>query len=99
MPLLKNDEINDRLQRLPHWEIIENEISRNFIAITFRTAVGFVNQIAELAEEMDHHPDILIHSWNNVSVTLSTHSEGGLTTKDFGLADKIQVQFASLNVA
>lgn len=96
MPLLKNDEINDRLQRLPHWEIIENEISRNFVTINFKTAVGFINQIAELAEEMDHHPDILLHSWNNVSVTLSTHSEGGLTEKDFSLAARIQKLFDTM---
>ena len=99
MKLLDNNSIDERLQNLAHWEQVENEISRNFVCTDFRTAINFVNFVADLAEEMDHHPDILIHSWNNVSVTLSTHSEGGLTAKDFGLADKIQAQFASLNVA
>jgi 4a-hydroxytetrahydrobiopterin dehydratase len=99
MPLLDDNTIEERLKELSHWEQVENEISRNFVCTDFRTAINFVNLVADLAEEMDHHPDILIHSWNNVSVTLSTHSEGGLTAKDFGLADKIQALFASLNVA
>jgi len=67
---------NLRLCRI--WEYIENEIPRNFALTDFRTAIRFVDTITDLAKDLDHHPDTLIHSWNNVSVTLSTPSEGGL---------------------
>ena len=90
MALLPNDEVESRLDRLPNWERIEKEITKNYVLENFRDALQFVNQVGELAEEADHHPDILIHSWNNVTITLSTHSEGGLTENDFKLAEKIE---------
>jgi 4a-hydroxytetrahydrobiopterin dehydratase len=52
----------------------------------FGTAMGFVNQVAELAEGANHHPDILIHGWNKVRLTLSTHSAGKVTDADHNLA-------------
>ena len=52
----------------------------------FAAAIAFVNRVAELAEAANHHPDILVHGWNKVRLTLSTHSEGGLTDADFELA-------------
>ena len=51
--------------------------------------MGFVNQVAEMAEAANHHPDLLIHGWNKVRLTLSTHSEGGLTDADHALARRI----------
>ena len=51
--------------------------------------MAFVNRVADEAEAMDHHPDILIHGWNNVRLSVMTHSEGGLTAKDFKLAERI----------
>ncbi len=48
----------------------------------FAGAMGFVNQVAEMAEAANHHPDILVHGWNKVRLTLSTHSEGALTQAD-----------------
>jgi len=89
MALLPKDEIERRLDRLPDWEQVEQEITRNYVLTNFREALRFVNQVGEMAEDADHHPDILIHSWNNVTITLSTHSEGGLTENDFELAEKI----------
>jgi 4a-hydroxytetrahydrobiopterin dehydratase len=93
MPLISQEEITRKLQTLPHWELIDNQITRNYVHLNFVEAIRFVTELAELAEDLDHHPDILIHSWNNVSVTLSTHSEGGLTEKDFRLAEKIEDLF------
>jgi len=93
MPLLSQEEITRKLQTLSHWELIDNQITRNYVHLNFVEAIRFVTELAELAEDLDHHPDILIHSWNNVSVTLSTHSEGGLTEKDFRLAAKIEDLF------
>jgi len=55
----------------------------------FAAAIAFINRVAEAAERANHHPDILLHGWNNVRLTLSTHSAGGLTDADFGLAAQI----------
>ena len=76
MPLLREQEISRKLSPLTHWELIDNQITRNYVHINWVEAIRFVSEVAELAEDLDHHPDILIHSWNNVSITLSTHSEG-----------------------
>jgi 4a-hydroxytetrahydrobiopterin dehydratase len=59
---------------------------KDFELADFATAMGFVNQVAEMAEAANHHPDILIHGWNKVRLTLSTHSEGRLTQADHDLA-------------
>ena len=90
MTLLKKEEIKDALSSLNGWKQGEKEITKQFELKDFKSALSFVNQIGEKAEEMDHHPDILIHSWNKVKVTISTHSEGGITKKDVQLAEKIQ---------
>jgi 4a-hydroxytetrahydrobiopterin dehydratase len=55
----------------------------------FKGAMAFVNRVAETAEEANHHPDILVHGWNRVRLTLTTHSEGGLTDADHAMADRI----------
>ncbi len=55
----------------------------------FAEAMAFVNRVAEVAEQRNHHPDILVHGWNNVRLTLSTHSAGGLTDADHQLAEQI----------
>ena len=90
MPLLNNKEIDAALNKLISWKRSENEIKKTFVCKNFKTALQFVNIVGELAEQADHHPDILIHNWNKVTLTLSTHNEGGLTKKDFDLAEKIE---------
>ena len=55
----------------------------------FAEAMAFVNRVADLAEEANHHPDILVHGWNNVRLTLTTHSAGGLTENDHEMARRI----------
>ena len=55
----------------------------------FKAAMGYVNRVADAAEEANHHPDILVHGWNQVRLTLSTHSEGGLTRNDLEMAKRI----------
>ena len=55
----------------------------------FAVAWGFATLVAEAAEQADHHPDILVHGWNKVRITLSTHSAGGITELDLGLAGEI----------
>jgi 4a-hydroxytetrahydrobiopterin dehydratase len=55
----------------------------------FAEAMAFVNRVADAAEEANHHPDILVHGWNNVRLTLTTHSAGGLTDNDRAMAERI----------
>lgn len=88
MALLENEEIEKRLGSLGGWNREGDAIRRQFELDDFMGSVRFVNALAEPAEEMNHHPDLEI-SWNKVTVSLSSHSEGGLTAADFDLAEKI----------
>ena len=88
MPLLTDAEIEDGLKGLNGWERKGNEIVRVYKNKSFVDSIGFVNKVSILAEKADHHPDILIQ-YKNVTLTLSTHSKGGLTEKDFNLARDI----------
>ena len=85
MALLSDEEIEQGLASSA-WEREGDAIARDFKVADFATAMAFVNQVAEMAEEANHHPDILIHGWNRVRLTLSTHSEGGITQADLDLA-------------
>lgn len=64
-------------------------IERDWTFADFGAALRFVNEVGGLAERANHHPDILLHDWNEVRLSLSTHSEGGLTGADFALAQQI----------
>jgi 4a-hydroxytetrahydrobiopterin dehydratase len=88
MELLSDDEISARLTELPGWERAGDSITSVATRADFRDALLYVGAVAYLAEAANHHPDILIQ-WNRVTLTLSTHSAGGLTVNDFALADKI----------
>jgi len=90
MSLLTQDEITKKLSSLSSWVQEENQIVKLFQFKDFTEALSFVNKVGAEAEKMDHHPDIFIHSWNKVKITISTHSEGGITKKDFQLAEKIE---------
>ena len=89
MPLLSNDQIARELQALKGWNLVGKEIKKTYEMKDFVHAMGFVNSVALLAEKANHHPDIDIR-WNKVTLTLSTHSAGGLTEKDFNLAREIE---------
>ncbi|MGH9839488.1 MAG: 4a-hydroxytetrahydrobiopterin dehydratase [Blastocatellia bacterium] len=86
---LSEEQINDHLSRAGGWRLEGNEIARGLKFDDFNGAIEFVNQVAGVAEEMDHHPDIFIHGWNNVRLSVTTHDEGGLTERDFRLAERI----------
>ena len=88
MALLSDAEVEDRLAAFPGWELKGDAIEKSFKRDDFVSSVRFVDALVEPAEEMNHHPDLAI-SWDTVTVTISTHSEGGLTTADFELAQKI----------
>jgi 4a-hydroxytetrahydrobiopterin dehydratase len=87
--LLEDEEIEQRLSELGDWHREEDEIEKTFELDDFATAMEFVNDVARLAERYDHHPDIDIR-YNKVRLSLSTHSEGGLTNLDFTLANDIE---------
>jgi 4a-hydroxytetrahydrobiopterin dehydratase len=88
MAILSKKEIRDRLKELEGWELKGNEIYKTYEHKTFKDAIAFVNEISDLAEEANHHPDFLIQ-YNKVTLTLSTHSQGGVTDNDINLAKRI----------
>jgi len=88
MALLDDSEIQSRLEELEGWERAGDSIRKQFKLKDFVGSVEFVNTLVEPAEGMGHHPDLEI-SWNRVTVSLSTHSQGGLTEADFELARRI----------
>lgn len=86
--LLTDEEISARLASVKDWRRNGNAIEREFDRGDFAGSVRFVDSIVAPAEELGHHPDLEI-SWSTVGVTISTHSEGGLTAADFELAGRI----------
>ena len=88
MALLSENEIQESLNNLEGWKLKGNEITKTYQHKDFIDSISFVSRVAILAEKANHHPDILIQ-YNKVTLTLSTHSEGGLTENDFNLARKI----------
>ncbi len=86
MKSLEEAEINAKLGKTAGWERKGNEIVRGFKFPSFMDAISFVNQVAAHAENVNHHPDILVQ-YNRVTLTLSTHDAGGLTDKDFAFAE------------
>lgn len=89
MATLSDADIAQRLSAAGEWRRDGQAIVRDIQLANFAAAIAFVDRVAELAQDANHHPDILIHGWNRVRLTLSTHSQGGLTDADFALAAQI----------
>ncbi len=85
VPKLSEDEIMDHLQRLPGWTRQGEAITKTYTFAGFDRAMDFVNQVAETAESVNHHPDIDIR-YHKVTLSLTTHDSGGLTRNDVSLA-------------
>ncbi|GAB4300428.1 MAG: 4a-hydroxytetrahydrobiopterin dehydratase [Ignavibacteriaceae bacterium] len=90
MNKLSAELINERLKNYTSWNFSGNMLSKEFILKDFKSVLDFVNKIGEAAEQLNHHPDMFIHSWNKLKVSVTTHSEGGVTEKDFTLIDRIE---------
>ena len=90
MNILSKDEVTQKLDKLEGWSQSGDSITKEFEHKNFTHAIGFVTKVGIEAEKADHHPDILIHSWNKVKITLSTHDAGGITEKDISLAETIE---------
>lgn len=88
MAVLDEESVAGELATVPSWERRGGEITRTFERASFGDAMSFVGVVAELAEAADHHPDILI-SYRTVTLTLTSHDSGGLTTRDFALARRV----------
>lgn len=88
MALLTDEQITERLRALPGWTRDNNAIVHVRKLADFGAAILYVGAVAHLAEAANHHPDITVR-WNEVTLTLSTHSAGGLTDADFALAERI----------
>ncbi len=86
---LNEEQIAELLTQADGWRRADNQIVRDMKFADFKTAMAFVNRVADEAEAIDHHPDILLHNWNQIRLSVTTHSEGGLTAKDFRLAERI----------
>jgi 4a-hydroxytetrahydrobiopterin dehydratase len=89
MAKLTTEAVQVALKKLSGWNLKDEAICKQYTWPSFPDAIKFVNQVADLAEQADHHPDILIN-YRRVTLTLSTHSEGGITQKDFDLAGQIE---------
>jgi 4a-hydroxytetrahydrobiopterin dehydratase len=87
MALVSDSEIEAFVEAHPDWARDGDVITRTYEFADFNESMGFVTRVALIAEKADHHPDIDIR-WNKVTLTLSTHSEGGITPKDLDLADR-----------
>jgi 4a-hydroxytetrahydrobiopterin dehydratase len=87
-PLLSDEDVAAGLEGTA-WEREGDAIARELKLPDFAAAMAFVNRVAEAAEAANHHPDILVHGWNRVRLTLSTHSAGGITQADIDMAGRI----------
>ena len=90
MVLLSREEIQTCIGQLQGWEFSGNVLTRQILFPSFKDAIAFVNRVGDVAEAADHHPDITIQ-YRKVTLSLWTHSEGGVTRKDLDLAAQINL--------
>ena len=88
MPPLKEEVVNNLLKKVPSWTLKDGHVFKRFKFKNFKEAISFVNKVADIAEQENHHPDITI-KYNRVSIELWTHAINGLSENDFILAAKI----------
>lgn len=86
---MMKEEAEKHLKQVEDWKMVGNAIEKDYKFSNFRQAIAFINRVAEIAESQNHHPDILLWSWNNVRLTLTTHAAKGLSKDDFALASRI----------
>jgi 4a-hydroxytetrahydrobiopterin dehydratase len=98
MSALHSKQIKLHLQAIPNWSKRAQTIHRTFKFEEFLNGIDFVNRIAKKAQTMNHHPDIDIR-FDQVTLTLTTHDEGGITEKDFLLAKQCDEVFAKINAS
>ncbi len=96
---IKGEKLQYYLPAIPEWSLIdEMKIERDFSFKDFKETMTFVNEVAKLAEEEQHHPDIFLHNWNKVKISLMTHKIKGLFDNDFIMAVKINNIFTNFRI-
>ena len=88
---MDDSEVQEALGSMPGWELRGGAVTKQFSLGSFRAAISFVNTVADLAEEADHHPDLDVR-YDKVVVSLVTHSAGGVTSKDLDMARRIEAE-------
>jgi 4a-hydroxytetrahydrobiopterin dehydratase len=73
---------------ISYWKEENNSLIKTFELSDFKSAINFVNSLVDICEETDHHPNILIHDYKKVKISLTTHSENKITEKDYNLSKK-----------
>ncbi len=86
---MRREDLEQHLKSVKDWKLVSDTIEKNYKFKDFRQAIEFINKVADAADAENHHPDILLWSWNNVKLTLTTHAARVLSEKDFALASKI----------
>lgn len=88
--LINEEEISNRLDSLNGWMYIDRKICKEFVLNSFADAVAYIVKVSIEAEKADHHPELLLHSWNKVKISCSTTMAGGVTELDINLANQIE---------
>ena len=91
IPPFPTEEIAKRMGQVPGWSLQDGKLVRDFKFKDFKQAVDFINKVAAIAEEENHHPDLNLYNWNRVKLVLFTHKIKGLHQNDFILAAKISM--------
>ena len=89
MSRLSENEIQDRLLELDGWNFDENAIRKTFTFETYMESIGFINRLAELAEETNHHPDMVV-GWCRIDVAFTSHDQGGVTLACVQMAKAVE---------
>ena len=92
MAKLSPEQITENLKALPGWERKGEAIAKQYTFKEFMGGIRFINRIAEIAEQMDHHPDMTVN-YRRITFSLSTHDQGGITEKDIKLGEAIEREF------
>lgn len=90
MALLTQDQIKQQLKPYPGWAMAYGKLVKSFQFKDFQEALTFINRVGEIAEAVEHHPDIHLTDYNKVQLQTVTHDEGGITERDFGLLAKLK---------
>jgi 4a-hydroxytetrahydrobiopterin dehydratase len=98
MPALTNKQVSLHLKTVPDWAQRAHTIGRTFKFADFLKSIDFVNRIAKQAQKLNHHPDVDIR-YDKVTLTLTTHDQGGITEKDFTLAKQCDEVFTRVFVS
>ncbi len=86
--VLQPNQSEEYIERIPGWEVEEDHLRRVFVFVDFVEAFNFMTRVADISEELDHHPD-WANSWNKVDITITNHQAGGITEIDFVLCERI----------